>query len=191
MFGKISIRFYSKYALIFLAIVYFATANLIARTKSYDARAMFLKNSEVLDNMISDVLNAKKNIYIAIYMFKTSDDTYQKSTLLQEAIFTALKNNVKVFVLMDMGKGSDITTEINEETGRELREKGAVVVFDSKETKTHAKLMVIDEKITYIGSHNYTHSAFHYNNETSARIESEGFASEAVKYIKSISDQHI
>lgn len=187
MSGKKSIKIYSKYLVILFIAIYFAVTNLSARTKNHDAKATFLKNAEVLNSMIADVLDAKRSIYIAIYMFKTTESSYQKSTLLEEALFKALKNGVKVFILMDMGKDDDITTEINKETGRELREKGATVVFDSKETKTHAKLMVIDEEITYIGSHNYTHSAFNYNNETTARITSEEFASEAIEYIKSIS----
>ena len=187
MSGKRSTKVYFRYIGILLIAVYFTVTNLSAKTKSYEAKATFLKNEEVLNSMVEDVLGAKRSIFIAIYMFKTDDSTYQKSTLLQEAIFKALKNGVKVFVLMDIGKDGDITTEMNEETGEELRKKGATVVFDSKDTKTHAKLMVIDEKITYVGSHNYTHSAFNYNNETTARIESGGFALEAIKYIKEIS----
>jgi phosphatidylserine/phosphatidylglycerophosphate/cardiolipin synthase-like enzyme len=182
--GKRLTKRYIKYIFAVFFIIYVSITNIYARPEAYDAKVTFLPDRYLLDSMIKDVTDAQKNIFIAIYMFKTTDDRHQMSTLLEEALISALKKGVKVFVVMDLGKGNDITTDINKETAEELLKAGATVVFDSKDVRTHAKLMVIDEKITYVGSHNYTDSAFKYNNETTVRIVSEGLASDAIKYIK-------
>lgn len=178
---------YFKYISIILFLAYITITNIHAGSDGYDAKVKFLPDSKLLDSMVEDILKSEKNIYCSIYMFKTTDNTYQKSTLIQEAMFKALKNNVKVFIVMDLGKSDEITTEYNKETAEELIEKGATVVFDSPNKRLHTKLMVIDEKIVYIGSHNYTHSALKYNHEATARIVSGDFAKEVINYIKSIS----
>lgn len=184
--GKRLTKRYIKYIFAIFFITYVFITNIYARPKTYDAKATFLPNEDILAYMIKDVVDAKDSIFIAIYMFKTTDDIYQKSGLLEDALIKALKKGVKVFIVMDIGKDGDITTEINKETADELLKAGAKVVFDSKDVRTHAKLMVIDEEIVYVGSHNYTHSAFKYNNEASVRIVSKGLAQDAVKYIKGL-----
>jgi len=186
MRGKNSKRNYVKYLSIILFLAYITITNIYAGSDGYDAKVKFLPDGKLLDSMVEDILKSEKNIYCSIYMFKTTDNIYQKSTLIQEAMFKALENNVKVFIVMDIGKNDDITTEYNKETAEELIEKGATVVFDSPNVRTHTKLMVIDEKIVYIGSHNYTHSALKYNREATARIVSKEFAKEVINYIKSL-----
>lgn len=184
--GKRLTKRYIKYIFVVFFIIYVSITNIYARPETYDAKVTFLPNEHLLTSMIEDVAGAKDSIYIAIYMFKTTDNRYQESTLLEDSLIMALKNGVKVFVVMDFGKDDDITTEINKETADELLKAGAKVVFDSKSVRTHAKLMVVDKEITYIGSHNYTHSAFKYNNETSVRIVSKGLAQDAIRYIKGL-----
>jgi len=184
--GRKSKKFYFKLLFAAAFAVYISITNIYATPKSYDAKVTFLPDRELLDIMTKDILDAKTDIFIAIYMFKTTDNSFQMSAILEDAIFKALKKGVKVFVVMDIGKGDDITTEINKETGEELRKAGAKVIYDSKDVRTHSKIMVIDGKITYVGSHNYTHSAFKYNHESTVRIESEGVAKESIKYIKSL-----
>lgn len=174
----------SLIGLIVLAFIF--VNNIVAQPERFEGKVTFLADDKLLKPMIQDIENAKKNIFIAIYMFKTDDYKFNLSNLIEEALYDALDRGVRVYVVFDKGRKDDITTEFNMDTAEELKRRGAVVRFDSPKRRLHSKLMVIDEKIVYIGSHNYTHSALKYNNETSVRIESADVANEAIKYIKGI-----
>ncbi|WP_188020329.1 phospholipase D-like domain-containing protein [Deferribacter autotrophicus] len=167
-------------------VVFFVITNISAKLIKHEGKVTFLPNKEILKPLIKDIEDAKDSIYIAMYMFKTDDYKFNYSTLIEEALFDALKKGVKVYAVFDTGKKNDITTEFNKDTGEELRKKGAVVWYDSPERRLHAKVVVIDNKIIYLGSHNYTHSALKYNYEASVRIESPEMAKEVIRYIRGI-----
>jgi phosphatidylserine/phosphatidylglycerophosphate/cardiolipin synthase-like enzyme len=51
-----------------------------------------------------------------------------------------------------------------------LRENDIVVSLNTKDDTNHLKLIVIDEKIVFIGSHNWSESSLYYYNEVSVKI---------------------
>jgi len=185
-YGKSSKSYLFKYIIGLIVVLFVIVTNIIAKTDKYDCKISFLPDDKLLKPLLSDIENAKKSIYMAIYMFKTDDHKFNLSTLIEEALYDALKKGVKVYIIFDKGKGDDITTDFNEDTADELKRKGAIVQFDTPQKRLHAKITVIDEKIVYIGSHNYTHSAFKYNNEATVRVESEQLAKEVINYIKGL-----
>jgi phosphatidylserine/phosphatidylglycerophosphate/cardiolipin synthase-like enzyme len=60
------------------------------------------------------------------------------------------------------------------------------VYFDSPEKTTHTKLIVIDQRLVLLGSHNLTQSALKYNNEISVLINRPELAREARTYMLTI-----
>ena len=58
--------------------------------------------------------------------------------------------------------------------------------MDAPDRTTHAKLVVIDRRYLFVGSHNLTQSALKYNHEVSVRIDSPPLAEEALAYLKSL-----
>jgi len=50
----------------------------------------------------------------------------------------------------------------------------------------HSKMMIIDDKILIIGSHNYTQSAFTLNHEASVIIESESGLDDFIQYFNNL-----
>ncbi|MGA1846105.1 phospholipase D-like domain-containing protein [Deferribacter abyssi] len=179
-------KLFLNVSLVVFVAFFFVITNISAKLIKHEGKVTFLPNRKILKSLIKDIEDAKNSIYIAMYMFKTDDYKFNYSTLIEEAIFDALKKGVKVYAVFDIGKNDDITTRFNKDTGEELRKKGAIVWYDSPERKLHAKVVVIDNKIVYLGSHNYTHSAMKYNYETSVRIESSEMAQEVIKYIRGI-----
>ncbi len=147
----------------------------------YDVQ--FLSDENLFKKMIEDVEFSKKSISVAIYMFKS--DGQGDAVELRNSLLRAIDRGVKVYLVMDVAK-DDITSDANIFTGEIIAKHGGVVRYDSPFRKLHSKLMVIDDEIVYIGSHNYTDSAFGKNNETSVRIVSKKLAEEAANYIKSI-----
>ncbi|MGB9731371.1 MULTISPECIES: phospholipase D-like domain-containing protein [Calditerrivibrio] len=155
----------------------------VLKNNQADDGVKFLADDSLIKEMLSDIEFSRESIFISIYMFKT--DGTGDADQLKDALIRAAGRGVKVYVVMDVAK-EDITTEANTSTGKELSNHGIMVKYDSPLRKLHSKLMIIDEKIVYIGSHNYTNSAFSKNNETSVRIISDKIAKEAISYIKNI-----
>ena len=85
-------------------------------------------------------------------------------------------------------RGIDVSVRIEYETyfdtmygNREafdyLQANNVHVTLDYDGTTTdHMKLVIIDDEIVYIGSHNWSESALYYNTETSVKIINENIA---------------
>ena len=52
--------------------------------------------------------------------------------------------------------------EANRGVANELTQQGITVQFDSPTRKTHTKLVIIDQRDVFLGSHNFTHSALRH-----------------------------
>jgi len=184
-YRKLWLKLFSILAIFVSLFVY---TNLMAEVTEHEAQVSVLTDEELLPVFVNDIGNAKKSIYMAIYMFKTSDFKPGDTEIIKQALLKAARSGVKVYVMMDDSDKKDITGKINRETGEELSKGGIKVVYDAKSKRMHSKVTVIDGRITYIGSHNYTVSAMKYNNEITARIVSDGAAAETAEYIKSIKE---
>jgi phosphatidylserine/phosphatidylglycerophosphate/cardiolipin synthase-like enzyme len=96
-------------------------------------------------------------------------------SLFNQAIVRAARRGVKVQVVAN----NDEVVKILKEQGVEARR---IVLKDI----VHAKLMIIDDKIIVIGSHNYTQNAFCKNHEISTIIYDAAQAPEFLKFFNSI-----
>ncbi|TYB34353.1 MAG: phospholipase [Flexistipes sinusarabici] len=174
--------FLSVFIVFFIIIV-----NLKAGTEKVSAKVQFLPNQEYLGEAVSSIESAEKNIIISMYMFKTTDYTTQDTKHIQNALIRAAEKGIDVTVIMDIEKEEGFLNEVNRETAEELAEEGIEVIYDTPGKRTHTKLIVIDKKIVFIGSHNFTHSAMNYNNEASVKVISKDFAEKVLNYINGIS----
>ena len=86
------------------------------------------------------------------------------------------KRGVKVEVILEVREGEDRTAKRNRHTGKILSDGGSKVIYDSLSKTTHAKCMVVDGKLTLLGSTNWTYYALTNNNEASVLIRSKEVA---------------
>jgi phosphatidylserine/phosphatidylglycerophosphate/cardiolipin synthase-like enzyme len=135
--------------------------------------------------LLKDLGNAETEIMCALYMFKTDGNTDATGRLLN-AMLAARKRNVAVTIVFDMGDKSELTSKFNQATAKTLKQAGVEVIFDDPDRRMHAKMCIIDQNISFIGSHNYTYSAMQRNAEATVRISSPEIAAEALQYIKGI-----
>jgi len=146
----------------------------------------------VLDNQYFEV--AKKIIQeakhsIQVMMFEMGYyDEYPAalSNLLIRELIKAGKRGVKVEVILEVKEGEDRTTARNRQTGKILSEGGVEVIYDSASKTTHAKLMIVDGKLSLLGSTNWTYYALTSNNEASALIRSKEVAKAFVDYFNRV-----
>lgn len=133
------------------------------------------------------VNRAQEEIYLSIYLFKTQDQGRARSTALQETLIRAARRGVEVRVLFEHPRRTDdFLYRANRDTALEMADFGIGVRWDDPETRMHSKMMVVDQRWTLMGSHNYTVSAFKYNRETSVLIDAPEFAAQARAYIRDL-----
>lgn len=113
--------------------------------------------------MIEDISNATQSIKVAIYHL-TSDN-------IRDALIDAYNSGVDVKVFTDDGSENDTDIIALKNAGIPVRDD------NNSNSLMHNKFMIIDGKILWSGSTNYTYSAFYRNNENAVRIENENIAS--------------
>ena len=116
------------------------------------------KPRELYDEMIKDILNAKKQIFLETYIYE--DD--QVGHRFRQALLKKAKQGVKIKLLLDAW-GSNVKKHYFEELmqyGAEVklfREiKYLIRIFSKNHERNHRKLLIIDKNIAYIGSANIT-----------------------------------
>jgi phosphatidylserine/phosphatidylglycerophosphate/cardiolipin synthase-like enzyme len=139
---------------------------------------------QILDKTIS---NAKFSIDSMQYQWNfyigKPDDPVQK---LNQTLLNKIRNGVKCRVLLNKeGRGQNLTN-INMNAQKYLQESGAIVKLGKTFPITHAKLWLIDDEITVLGSHNLSSRSFKVNNEVSVLIKSKSVNQEFKRYFQSL-----
>ncbi len=98
----------------------------------------------------STILNAKSEIFIAMYNFSYKD--------FAKDLIKASKNGVKITVLFD-----DKKTKKDDEVLDLLKENGIKTIINKDKNKMHLKVALIDSSKAIIGSTNWTKESFEEN----------------------------
>jgi len=107
--------------------------------------------------------SAKNSIKIVVFDWRWyPQDPANPVQPFNQALVRAVRRGVKVQAVAN-----------NDEIVKTLNDCGVVAKRLTSKNLLHCKLMVIDDKIVVIGSHNYTQSAFTTNFELSVIVETE------------------
>lgn len=180
-----------KLTSIFCILVFFLTPVYSLSDQKHSlvqAEISLLPDKIYYTTLIDYIRKAEKSIDVAMFLFKTTRSRKNKPRLLIKELIKARKRGVVVRVILEKSDYADSVNKENERVAQTLQANGILVLFDSIKTTTHVKMVVIDRKYSFIGSHNFTHAAFYYNHEMSLLIESPKVASEFIDYIKTLSN---
>ncbi len=131
--------------------------------------------------------DANREIVVSMFLFKASPDGSNRANMILEELIAAQHRGVQVRVLLERtDRKKDSLNRVNLATSERLRRHGVQVLFDSPDTTTHTKVIVIDERFLFIGSHNLTHSALFHNHELSVLIDNPNLAKEVIRYLKKL-----
>jgi len=75
---------------------------------------------------------------------------------------------------------------VHKNTIRNLQDAGVSAKFGPSSPITHAKLWIIDQEITVLGSHNMSRRAVTVNDEASVKIVSKEVAGEFTRYFEAL-----
>jgi len=173
-----------KILFIFLLLFLIQPHALTAASPSPGA-PLSLLNGEYYDSLQEALGQARKEIVLSFFLFKLSDHGKNRTAQIEKSLRSAVRRGVRVVVLLERSKYQDIT-KTNTKTATRLKHDGMTVFFDSLKQITHTKVVVIDRKILFIGSHNLTESALRYNNEVSIRLHSGIMAHHLLVYLDRI-----
>jgi phosphatidylserine/phosphatidylglycerophosphate/cardiolipin synthase-like enzyme len=150
-------------------------------------RLTLLKNREYFHALSEKIREARTQIVMAFFLFKTNGHPGSYPELLLQELGTAARRGVRVMVVLEQDEKPDSTVNRdNRNASERLKKAGVQVYFDSPKKTTHTKLAVVDGRYTFIGSHNLTQSALKYNNELSALIDSQAVAEKTLSYINGL-----
>ena len=187
-FGKKAIAVFGGGIIFITALFYPATASeKSGKNSSVVYQTVILANEDYFPALLEAIDKAQNEIIISIFSFKAVEHKNSYPDRILNNLAKAVKRGVKVIVVLERtGNKSDELDIQNRQTGRLLAEKGINVFFDSPRKTTHTKLVVIDQRLLILGSHNFTQSALKYNNEISILLESPDMAKNARDYILKI-----
>lgn len=146
-----------------------------------------------------DINHAKHCIVIASYVWKQAKYPDEWPNRIARALIAAHQRGVAVEVVLDskpeyqdyqqQGTAQPLKIEpshTNLEMLERLSHAGIAAYFAKKDELAHLKVIVIDDEIVYVGSHNLTESGLHYNYEASVRIVSRKLALQLIQYINTL-----
>ena len=87
------------------------------------------------------------------------------------ALVAAARRGVKIRALLNAESMGHAITKINSRTISFLQRYGVEAKMGQFGGVVHAKMMIVDDNIIVLGSHNYSKSAFSRNQEVSVAIE--------------------
>ncbi len=137
-----------------------------------------LEDTALQPALLADLAAARTSIDVAMYVIRM--DAAGRVNELLDAVAAAARRGVAVRILLDRSlQESDPHDLFNRAAGARLQEARASVRFDRPEIELHDKLVIIDDRIVYVGAHNWTPDALGENHELSLRILSQEPVSEA------------
>jgi len=141
------------------------------------------------------IANAEKSIKAVMFLIELPQSkANNKTQQLVDELIKAHQRGVKVEVVLDQNVDfvhqrheSDWLGKVRSfRAYKQLKEAGVAVRYDAISTYTHAKAIVIDEKIVILGSTNWTQTSLERSVETDALIISEEAAKSYLEYFKTI-----
>jgi len=145
-----------------------------------------LLDEEYYQSVKDDMGNASETILVAMYsmIYDPVDLDDWANDLIRELV-NAKDRGVNVTVIIENRTYFGYMNE-NLEAYQYLSENNVTVQLDNEDDTDHMKLVIIDDNIVYVGSHNWSESGLYYNHETSVKIVSEDIADVFIAYFETI-----
>jgi phosphatidylserine/phosphatidylglycerophosphate/cardiolipin synthase-like enzyme len=121
-----------------------------------------LLNKEYFETLITEVDKAKTSVDIIMFYFSHSKDKKSVTSRLMQSITKATERGVKVRVILDKDRPTDIyaSFKANKYRFSQLKKIGVEVKFDRPEIASHSKVVILDKQLVFTGSHNWTHGSY-------------------------------
>lgn len=143
----------------------------------------FLSCGEYYDELMEVLPEAKKSIYVMMYLINYKGKPGYPVNDLVNLLVDAHKRGVKVTVLLESASEGSLM-KANRRAAKFLKKKGIDVRIYPIFPIMHVKLVLIDDYISIVGSHNWTIASTCSNTESALLVKSKQIAKEYEQYFK-------
>ena len=169
----------------FVALFLLLTVGTVHAGVSFKTTTTLLRNQEYAEALLKGIGNARESIVCSFYLFKITETRNNQPARIAEELVRARRRGVAVTVILEKGKNDrDKLYEENRNTATLLSRGGVNVHFALPGVTTHNKIVVIDRRYIFLGSHNLTQGALRYNNELSVLIDSPEMAAQVRTFLE-------
>jgi phosphatidylserine/phosphatidylglycerophosphate/cardiolipin synthase-like enzyme len=169
----------------FVSLFLLLTVGTVHAGGSFTTTTTLLRNQEYAEALLKRIGNARESIVCSFYLFKITETRGNQPARIAEELVRARKRGVAVTVILEKGKSvQDKLYSENRKTAALLTRNDVKVYFAAPGVTTHNKIVVIDRRYIFLGSHNLTQGALRYNNELSVIIDSPEMAAEVEAYLE-------
>ena len=164
---------------------------------AYQADVQDISSDKYFESALNELNSAKFSIQVVMYLVSILPDQpdSQVSQLVQ-ALIKAKERGVDVKVILDQNINFEaestedaVSSNKNQKAYELLRKNNVPVFFDTSDTYTHAKAIVIDNETVILGSTNWSRAALTRNNETNVLVRSKELAQSILSDISRIQIQ--
>ncbi len=163
------------------------TASDSSGQRDYQADSLqIVFENEYIQELIPLLQQAEESIYVAIYGVVPSESRFFIVNRALNELIRAHERGVKVDCILEYSHKKNYLIRGNLKAKEMLQDAGINVRLNSPNKVMHTKLIVIDDYISILGSHNWTFTAFEENKESSVIIKSSKAAEQFIRYFKRI-----
>jgi competence ComEA-like helix-hairpin-helix protein len=150
---------------------------------THQGEILLLPDAVYYDTLLHHIRQATHRIDLSMFIFKITGSPRNRPAIILQELAAASKRGVEVNALLERSDGYDDLNRENQKVAEIMRNLGIRVFFASPKKTNHTKLVVVDGRYSFVGSHNLTHAALAQNSELSLLIDNSGLAEELRKYI--------
>lgn len=167
----------------FFSVSFLFAALLFLNVSAEDYEVKLINNRDYFTAAFHLIENAENEIKMTVYqgaIYPGHKGSF--SNLIFAALSEKASEGLDVQVIIEATNWNITNSERNKLLSEKLKQYGVQVFYDSPEVLSHNKLIIIDNKYTFVGSHNHSFYAQEKNNEASVLIKSEDIAQRYINY---------
>lgn len=149
------------------------------------AGVKILADREFQAALESAIVAARSEITVCAYLFAAKDGLADRPGAIATRLAEAAGRGVRVEVVLEIGLESAAVTRANREAARLLGRRGVKVFVDGSGTTVHARFVVVDRQLAFIGSHDLMENSLGQHREVSLLVDSIAMASALLEQVKS------
>lgn len=161
---------------------------------AYQADVQNISSEKYFDATLNEISQAKSSIFVVMYLVSIlPDQPDSRPGQLIGALIKAKDRGVDVKVILDQNIDFEVEStddavarNKNQQSYELLKKNDVPVFFDTSETYTHTKAIVIDGETVILGSTNWSKAALTRNNEADVLIKSKELAQSLLEDFKKI-----
>ncbi len=164
---------------------------------AYQADVQDISSDKYFEATLNELNSAKSSIQVVMYLVSMSPDQPESQvSQLMNTLIKAKERGVDVKVILDQNINFEsessedaVTSNKNQKAYELLKKNNVPVFFDTSDTYTHAKAIVIDNETVILGSTNWSTAALTRNNESNVLVRSKELAQSILSDISKIKIQ--